>query len=213
MKNPNHLKSTTTVDFLHYEKSLWQKYNSIAGLDEAGRGAWAGPVVAAAVIVSPHCHIDGIDDSKKLTPKKRDELYNKIIENCVSYAVGIVNSDVIDEINILQATKRAMLQAVAGLEIQADYLLIDGKNMELATSIPQKSIIDGDALSFSIAAASILAKVTRDRMMMELIKKYPEYSFEKHKGYGTKAHQEALKQFGCTPIHRKSYAPIARLLS
>lgn len=192
---------------LQFEYEYWPTYPFIAGVDEAGRGAWAGPVVAAAVIFDQGVVIGGVDDSKKLTPQKREALFDVITKRCLSYGVGLIESNVIDEINILEATKKAMLLAVAQLSPQADLLLIDG-NSSLSTTLPQKTIIDGDALSHSIAAASIIAKVTRDRLMVELSHQFPEYGFEKHKGYGTLAHQEALKKHGILEIHRKSYRPI-----
>lgn len=193
---------------LQFERKLWSKFPLIAGIDEAGRGAWAGPVVAAAVIFKKEVVIEGVDDSKKLTPQKRDTLFEQITKQCLSYGVGLIQSDVIDKINILEATKRAMLMAVSRLSVKPNFLLIDG-NQGLSTNIPQQFIIDGDALSHSIAAASIIAKVTRDRLMVALAKQFPGYSFEKHKGYGTKVHQEALKRHGVLEIHRKSYRPVA----
>jgi ribonuclease HII len=197
-------------DFFRFERVAWERYESVAGLDEAGRGAWAGPVVAAAVIFTPVCRIDGVDDSKKLTPSKREKLYAEIVSSCVAYGVGIVDSRIVDEINILQATKMAMRQAVAGLHPPPDFLLIDG-NAPIESEVPQQTIIDGDALSFTIAAASILAKVTRDRLMVQWSGTFPQHGFDQHKGYGTKRHQDALKEHGITPIHRRSYAPIAAI--
>lgn len=199
----------TQMDKLFHERQLWQHYPHIAGLDEAGRGAWAGPVVAAAVIFPIDFFIPKVDDSKKLSPKAREKLFDQIKAGCVSFGIGLVESQVIDQINILEASKQAMLMAVSQLSPQPDFLLVDG-HMTLDTPIKQKSIIDGDALSHSIAAASILAKVTRDRLMVELSQFFPNYGFERHKGYGTKFHQEALKNHGCLEIHRKSYEPIAR---
>ncbi len=196
--------------FLHFERKHWSQFPLIAGIDEAGRGAWAGPVVAAAVIFKKDVVIAGVDDSKKLSPQKREELFGQITKQCLSYGIGIIGSNVIDGINILEATKKAMLLAVAQLLPQPNLLLIDG-NSEIETAIPQKTIIDGDALSHSIAAASIIAKVTRDRLMVEFARQFPEYGFEKHKGYGTRAHQEALKRHGVLEIHRKSYRPVAEI--
>lgn len=200
------------MSMLQIENQLWSKYKLIAGLDEAGRGAWAGPVVAAAVVFEPGVVIAGVDDSKKLTAKKREALFEKIKSSCVTYGVGLVDSVRIDEINILEATKQAMLIALSQLKPQPEYLLVDG-NMTLQTPILQQYVIDGDALSHSIAAASILAKVTRDRMMVELGKSHPEYRFDSHKGYGTAIHHKALKEHGCLPIHRSSYEPIRKLLN
>lgn len=196
---------------LVHERSLWSLYPHIAGLDEAGRGAWAGPVVAAAVIFPVNFFIPEVDDSKKLSPKTREKLFDEIKVGCVSFGIGLVESKVIDQINILEASKQAMLIAVSQLSPQPDFLLVDG-NMTLNTPLKQKSIIDGDALSHSIAAASILAKVTRDRLMVELARSFPDYGFDRHKGYGTEFHQQALKKYGCLEIHRKSYEPIANLI-
>lgn len=201
----------TNKDPLFFEKQEWEKHRFLVGIDEAGRGAWAGPVVAAAVVFDPHFFLEGVKDSKLISPQKRETLFTGICKNAVSYGVGIVDSVTIDTVNILEATKQAMLMAVSQLQIEPDCLLIDG-NITLATKFKQRAIIDGDDLSFTIAAASILAKVTRDRLMRSYSQAYPEYGFEKHKGYGTKIHREALKSRGCTPIHRKSYAPVADFL-
>jgi len=195
---------------LDWENRFWDKYPYIAGLDEAGRGAWAGPVVAAAVIFDKNVTVDGVNDSKKLSPKKREKLFEEIKEKSLTYGVGLVDSATIDEINILEASKQAMIMALAQLDPQPNHLFVDG-NMKLATTIAQTAIIDGDAKSHSIAAASIIAKVTRDNLMVELAKTYPDYGFEGHKGYGTKKHQEALGKHGCLEIHRKSYRPIRKL--
>lgn len=195
------------IDLLHYEKEYWPAYPIIAGFDEAGRGAWAGPVVAAAVIFERGMVIDGVDDSKKLNPHKRQVLFGQITSHCVTYGVGIIQSDTIDTINILQATKQAMLEALSQLLVKPDLLFVDG-NMTLATEVKQKSIVDGDALSHSIAAASIVAKVTRDQLMIGLATQFPGYGFDRHKGYGTKEHQQALKNLGSLPIHRHSFKPL-----
>lgn len=181
----------------------------IAGLDEAGRGAWAGPVVAAAVILRPHSGIPGVDDSKKLSPAQRDSLFKVIHEQALCTGVGFVAHDVIDRINILQASLLAMQQALKNLQHQPNFLLIDGCQ-GLAVNIPQKTLIAGDALSQSIGAASIIAKVTRDRMMVELEKQFPQFKFSRHKGYGTRQHQQELGEHGILPIHRKSYKPITK---
>lgn len=204
-------KKGGNLKLLKYEQEYWQKYELIAGIDEAGRGAWAGPVTAAAVIFKKGVVIEGVDDSKKLTPQKRELLFDKIVQNALSYGIGMIESDEIDQINILEATKKAMIMAVSQLNPKPDILFIDG-NIRLETSFEQKSIIDGDALSQSIAAASILAKVTRDRLMVRLGISYPQYGFEQHKGYGTKIHREALKRNGCLSIHRKSYGPVSAIL-
>ncbi|MCP5464877.1 MAG: ribonuclease HII [Deltaproteobacteria bacterium] len=199
------------MDLLAIEKKHWDHYEHIAGIDEAGRGAWAGPVCAAAVILKKNIGLPGVDDSKKLTPKKREALFDLITSQALSYGVALVPAEEIDQINILQATKKAMLMAVAQLNPQPGLLLIDG-NAGLDTKIPFETVIDGDALSQSIAAASIIAKVTRDRLMIELGAQIPGYGFEKHKGYGTKIHREAMKQHGVHALHRKSYAPVRELL-
>lgn len=179
----------------------------ICGVDEAGRGPFAGPVVAGACILDindPEREILYLNDSKKLSEKKREMLFDEIKEKAVAWSVGIVESDVIDEINILKATYLAMQKAIEGLGVKPDFILADAVTIP-GTDIEQEAIIKGDAKSVSIAAASILAKVTRDRMMREYDEKYPEYGFASHKGYGTKAHIEAIKEHGMTPIHRRSF--------
>ena len=179
----------------------------ICGVDEAGRGPFAGPVVAGAVILSlddPEREILYLNDSKKLSEKKREVLYDEIMEKAVSVGVGIVEREVIDEINILQATFLAMQKAIAALEPQPDYILADAVTIPKIL-IPQEGIVKGDAKSVSIAAGSIIAKVTRDRIMYEYDKLYPEYGFASHKGYGTKAHIEAIKEYGMLDIHRRSF--------
>ncbi len=189
-----------------FENELYEngiKY--IAGIDEVGRGPLVGPVVTAAVILPREFYDERINDSKKLTEKKRELLYDVIMENAVSVGVGISSEDVIDEINILEATKKAMIEAVNNLSVKPEHLLIDA--VKLNIDIPQTSIIKGDAKSESIAAASIVAKVTRDRMMVELDKMYPEYDFKHNKGYGTKKHIEAIEKYGILKEHRKTFAP------
>ncbi len=179
----------------------------ICGVDEAGRGPFAGPVVASAVILSlddPDREILYLNDSKKLSEKKREALYDEIMEKAVSVGVGIVEREVIDEINILQATFLAMQKAIAALDPQPDYILADAVTIPKIL-IPQEGIVKGDAKSVSIAAGSIIAKVTRDRIMYEYDKLYPEYGFASHKGYGTKAHIEAIKEYGMLDIHRRSF--------
>lgn len=191
---------------LNYElKHLKLNKNLIAGIDEAGRGPLAGPVVCACVIMplNKESIIEGVNDSKKLTEKKRNELYDKIIEKAISYNIAIINETVIDDINILQATKKGMLDSLKGLTIMPDVVLVDA--VLLNTNIEYESIIKGDSLSYSIACASILAKVTRDRLMVNLHNSYPQYNFAKHKGYGTKEHIENIKEFGPCEIHRKSF--------
>ena len=186
-----------------YERKYGQ-YTYICGIDEVGRGPLAGPVVAGAVILPKDCDILYINDSKKLTAAKREELYDEIMEKAVAAGIGMVSPQRIDEINILQATYEAMRQAIAGLSVQPDLLLNDAVTIP-GVEINQVPIIKGDAKSVSIAAASILAKVTRDHMMVEYDTLFPEYGFAKHKGYGTAAHIAALKEYGPTPIHRRSF--------
>lgn len=181
-----------------------QGYEVICGVDEAGRGPLAGPVCAAAVILPKHLDIPGLTDSKKLTDKKRRELFPLIQDQAVAYGIGLASQEEIDEINILQATFLAMERALAQLQVRPNLALIDG-NREREFGVPVQTVVKGDSLSASIAAASVLAKVTRDDLMMELAQQYPQYGFETHKGYGTKAHYEALRQYGASPIHRKSF--------
>ena len=181
-----------------------QGYTAVCGVDEAGRGPLAGPVCAAAVILPRGLEIPGLTDSKKLTDKKRRELFPIIKEQAIAYGIGLASHEEIDEINILQATFLAMERAISQLEGKADFALIDG-NREKDFGLPVKTVVKGDSLSASIAAASILAKVTRDDLMLELAKEYPAYGFEVHKGYGTKAHYEALRQYGHCPIHRVTF--------
>ena len=191
---------------LTHERRLWSSGRShIAGVDEVGRGPLAGPVVAAAVILPQDFDVLGIDDSKKLSPKKREKLFEVIKEKALAWSVGWVGPERIDEINILEATKEAMTQAVQGLSLQPDHVLIDGNFTVRALALPQTAIVKGDANSTSIAAASILAKVTRDRYMEEMDAVYPGYAFASNKGYGTKAHYDGLKAQGPTPIHRKTF--------
>ena len=192
-------------DLWLFEKKAFQKgFSRIAGIDEAGRGPLAGPVVSAAVIIPISFQIPKISDSKKLTPKKRYYLYDKIYDLAVSVGIGIVDPFEIDRINILQAALLSMAIAVENLSPQPDCLLIDGKFLTSST-LPQEAIPKGDALSVSIAAASIIAKVTRDRLMERYHQDYPQFGFFKHKGYPTKAHKRAIQKFGCCPIHRRSF--------
>lgn len=192
-------------DFLYYE-NLYSKNNNklVCGVDEAGRGPLAGPVCAAAVIMPYGVIIDGVNDSKKLTEKKRELLFDTIKEKSLSYGIAFSDEEEIDEVNILNATFLAMKRAVKSLKTKPDFIIVDG-NCLPDFDIPAKAIVKGDSLSHSIACASILAKVTRDRLMKELSKKYPEYGFEKHKGYGTKAHYEAIKANGMCEIHRRTF--------
>ncbi|MED3563527.1 ribonuclease HII [Bacillus xiapuensis] len=191
----------------HYERKYRSEgFQLIAGVDEVGRGPLAGPVVCAAVILPKDFFLPGIDDSKKLTEKKREE-YDKIIrKEAIAFSIAMVNAKEIDELNIYQATKKAMKSAIVSLEPKPDFLLIDA--MKLDTPYPAESIIKGDANSVSIAAASIIAKVARDRLMIELSIEFPEYGFQHNMGYGTKEHILAIEQHGITPYHRKSFAPI-----
>lgn len=193
------------MDWLLYEKEAMEKgYPAVCGVDEAGRGPLAGPVYAAAVILPPGLEIPGVNDSKKLTEKKREALFPEIKGKALAYSVASASEKEIDEINILNATYLAMSRAVEGLSVKADYALIDGNRMP-RLSIPGETIVKGDGLSMSIACASILAKVSRDHVMMELDQKYPQYQFAKHKGYGTKLHTDLIRQYGPCDIHRKSF--------
>lgn len=194
------------------EVNMWEIENSvfsngfdvICGVDEAGRGPLAGPVCAAAVILPKELEIPGLTDSKKLTDKKRRELFPVIKEQAVAYGIGLATHEEIDEVNILQATYLAMERALAQLTVKPDIALIDG-NRAKDFGIPVRTVVKGDSLSANIAAASVLAKVTRDDLMLELAEQYPEYGFEVHKGYGTKAHYEALRRYGASAIHRRTF--------
>ena len=190
---------------LNFEHHLWQKgIQYIAGVDEAGRGPLAGPVVAAAVIFKPYFIIEGVQDSKKLSPQKREQLLESIQAHALAIGVGIVDSKTIDRINIRQASFKAMRMAIGRLKIQPEYLLIDGEALP-EKFYPQMGIKNGDNRSFTIAAASIVAKVTRDRLMVDLHQKYPQYGFDRHKGYGTKLHREMILQYGPCPVHRRTF--------
>ncbi len=192
------------MDF-EYELNAKNKgFKAVCGVDEAGRGPLAGPVFAAAVILPDGCEIEGLNDSKKLSEKKREALFDVIKEKAISWSVASVDEKTIDEINILQATYLAMKNAVEGLDVPADYALIDGNRMP-PLSIKGETVVKGDAKSMSIAAASILAKVSRDRFMLELDEKYPQYQFAKHKGYGTKLHYEMLTEHGISDCHRMTF--------
>ncbi|MBE6828633.1 MAG: ribonuclease HII [Ruminococcaceae bacterium] len=193
------------MDWFAYENiALKKSYRMICGIDEAGRGPLAGPVFAAAVILPPGQMIEGLNDSKKLSEKKREALFDVIKKTAIVYAVGFATEQEIDKINILQATFLAMKRACDGLSLRPDLALVDGNRMP-RLGMDTQTIIKGDALSASIAAASILAKVSRDRLMAEIDRIYPEYQFAKHKGYGTALHRELLKQYGPSPVHRKTF--------
>lgn len=198
-------KENENIDWLLFEnKSIADGFDIVCGVDEAGRGPLAGPVCAAAVILPKGHIIEGVNDSKKLSEKKREILFDKIKEEALAYSIAMVSADVIDEINILQATFLAMQNAIEGLSVKPDYALIDG-NKTPNIDMPMEAVVKGDARSASIAAASILAKVTRDRYMLDIAKEYPQYQFEKHKGYGTKLHYEMLDAHGPSPIHRETF--------
>jgi ribonuclease HII len=196
---------------IEYEIKAQEKgFKIIAGVDEAGRGPLAGPVVAAAVVLTKYVKLEGLDDSKKMSPKKREKFFPKIQE--MPNAVAIVGQEIIDNINILQATKLAMKEAVAKLMITPDIILIDG-NQKINSPIEQWTIVKGDAKSLSIAAASVLAKVTRDRLMEEYDQQYPQYEFSRHKGYGTQRHRNLIAKYGPCPIHRKSFRGVTEYIN
>ena len=192
---------------LRYEKELYKAgYQTIAGIDEVGRGPLAGPVVAAAVILPPGCKIKGLNDSKKIPKKKHQEIYQAVLDKALAVGIGLIDNEVIDQVNIYEATKLAMKEALSKLSLKPDYLLIDA--MKLDIDISQESIIKGDANSLSIAAASIVAKVTRDKLMADYDKEFPGYDFAQNAGYGTKSHLQGLERNGVTPIHRKTFEPV-----
>ncbi len=192
------------VDYSIENEYKARGYNIICGIDEAGRGPLAGPVYAAAVILPPDCVIDGLNDSKKLTEKKRERLFDEIKEKALAYGIASADEKEIDEINILNATFLAMKRAVNSLSVKPDLALIDG-NQKPHTGIEEVTVVKGDTKSMSIAAASVLAKVSRDRFMLETAKEYPQYEFERHKGYGTKLHYEKIAQYGVCEIHRRTF--------
>ena len=201
------------LDLYQYEKELYQQnIHYIGGVDEVGRGPLIGPVVAACCVLPEDFVLEGLTDSKKLTEKKREQFYPYIIEHALAYAVGIVSPEVIDEINIYEATKLAMKQAIEEVEkkLPLEHVLIDAMKLDL--NIPSTSIIKGDAKSISIAAASVIAKITRDHMMIELDYKYPMYGYKKHKGYPTKQHIEAIHKYGLIEGYRKTYGPVKEVL-
>ena len=196
---------------IHEEEARVKGYSAIAGVDEAGRGPLAGPVVAAACILPEGLLVEGVDDSKKLTPRQRMELYKRLTEDpSIIFGVGVVDAILIDQINILQATFRAMIMAVAALSKKPDFILVDGSQVP-DFAIPTKALVKGDSLSQSIAAASIIAKHTRDQMMLGYHSQWPHYGFDSHKGYGTKQHLLAIEMHGACPIHRLSFYPLNSL--
>lgn len=187
-----------------------QGFRVIAGLDEAGRGPLAGPVVAAAVVLTPTKKMAGIDDSKKLSPEQREKIFSLILQQAAAVGIGVVDAREIDRLNILRASLKAMEQAVQNLPLSPDFLLIDGIH-SLTLPLAQRAIPKGDQRCQSIAAASIVAKVTRDRLMLAYHDEYPQYNFARHKGYGTREHLQAIRQYGCCPLHRQSFKPIYQL--
>ncbi|MBQ7140510.1 MAG: ribonuclease HII [Bacilli bacterium] len=198
-------------DLLKYEKELYKSgIEFIAGVDEVGRGPLVGPVVAACVVLPKNYKLDGLTDSKKLSEKKRDMFYEIIKKEALGIGIGIIDEKIIDEINIYEASKKAMIEAINNVKCKIEHVLVDA--MPLNLDVPSTSIIHGDALSLSIAAASVIAKVTRDNMMYELDKQYPEYQFGKHKGYPTKKHIENVRKYGILDIYRKTYKPIKQML-
>ena len=200
------------VDLYQYEKEIWKNgINLIAGMDEVGRGPLIGPVVTACVILPKDFVLEGLTDSKKLSEKKREEFYDYIMEHAISVGIGMMDDKVIDEVNIYEATKLAMYQAVEKSKVKPEHVLIDAMKLD-KLEMPSTSIIKGDAKSISIAAASVIAKVTRDRMMIELDKKYPMYGFKSHKGYPTKKHIEAIKEYGLIDGYRKTFKPISEMV-
>ena len=192
-------------DFSYELEAQNKGFKFVCGVDEAGRGPLAGPVCAAAVVLPLDCEIEGLNDSKKISEKKREMLFDVIVEKAVAYSIAYGTLEEIENYNILEATYIAMNRAIEGLNVKPDFALIDGNRVPKGIAIPCETVVKGDAKSCSIAAASILAKVTRDRLMLEYDKKYPQYLFAQHKGYGTKAHYEAIKQHGVCEIHRLSF--------
>ena len=201
------------IDLYENEKRLWnQGYENIAGCDEAGRGPLFGPVVACGVILPHDFKLDGLNDSKKLTEKKREEYYPVIMEKAISVGVSIVSAKEIDEINIYEASRQSMLRAINSMKAKPDYIITDAMPLDKFTNIPSEAIIKGDAKSITIAAASVIAKVTRDRLMYEEDKKHPEYLFAKHKGYPTKKHIELLNKYGIIDGYRHTYGPVKKYI-
>jgi ribonuclease HII len=206
-------KKEDNIDLLKYEKELYDKgITLIGGVDEVGRGPLVGPVVAACVILPKNYELQGLTDSKKISEKKREQLYDIIMKDAISVGVGIVGPEKIDEINILEASRLAMKIAIENLDVKPEFILSDAMKLN-NIDIPYLDIVHGDALSLSIAAGSVIAKVTRDRMMYELDEKYPEYGFARHKGYPTKAHLECLEKFGILSNYRFTYKPVSDLIN
>ena len=206
------MNKTLEIDNLEYEKKLYKEgYKLIAGIDEVGRGPLVGPVVTACVILPINFNLEGLTDSKKLTEKKREAFFDIIMEKAISVGIGIMDEDVIDKVNIYEATKLAMYDAIKKSNVKPDFLLIDAMKLE-ETDIPSLSIIKGDLKSISISAASVIAKVTRDRMMDELHEKYPMYNFKKNKGYPTKEHVQAIEKYGIIKEHRKTFNPVSKYI-
>ena len=187
------------------KEALKSGYSFVCGVDEAGRGPLAGPVCAAAVILDPSVELEGVNDSKKLSEKKREALFDVICQKAVAYSIAFATVEEIEEVNILNATYLAMNRAIEGLSVKADFALIDGNRVPKDIKIDCQTVVKGDAKSLSIAAASILAKVTRDRLLLEYDEKYPQYNFAKHKGYGTAEHMEAIRKYGVSEVHRPSF--------
>lgn len=205
--------SDKKIDLYENEKRLWNlSYENVVGCDEAGRGPLFGPVVAASVILPHNFVLEGLNDSKKLTEKKREEYYPIIMANALAVGVSIVSAKEIDEINIYEASRQGMLRAIDSMKMKPDYILTDAMPLDGFTNIPHEAIIKGDAKSITIAAASVIAKVTRDRLMYEEDKKHPEYEFAKHKGYPTKKHIELLNKYGIIDGYRHTYGPVKKLL-
>jgi len=205
------VKTKEKIDIRAIEKRLWSEgFQKIAGTDEAGRGPLVGPVVAGAVILPPNYELEGLTDSKQLSEKKREKFYEIIMREAIAVGIGIVDAKTIDEINIYEASRLAMMKALENLKVKPDYVLSDA--MPLFLDVPMEHIVHGDALSISIAAGSVIAKVTRDHIMMELDQKHPEYEFKKHKGYPTKRHLELLKQYGPLENYRFTYKPVKMLV-
>jgi ribonuclease HII len=201
-KEIERLKELKKIENEIYEK---EHVEYICGIDEAGRGPLAGPVVVASVIMKPDSFLEGVNDSKKVSEKKREKLYEQIIEEAVSYSVGIIDQNEIDEINILNATKKGLTESIKGLKVKPERIIVDALDKIDTCGIPYMPIVKGDAKCYSIAAASIIAKVTRDRIMRQWDEVYPMYGFARHKGYGTAAHIAAIKEYGLCPLHRRSF--------